>query len=298
MYDLGILGGMGSEATETLYRMILSSTETQKDQDFPEMVILNKSSIPDRSAYLLGQSEENPLPVLQEGTRELNLLQVGRIALPCNTAHAFYADIQAVSDCPVINMLESSLEYIWRTRPGARVCILGTLGTVRTKVYEKYNHFSLDIVYPDEAGCEEVHSVIYDIKTGIHENMDALSDRLALVMQKTADAMTWEAPDQVPSAPAAPSGWLSLEPASTEQGSFVPASPGQVSPGKVPAERPVFLLACTELSVLGVERFPQFDVLDAMGILAQVSVAAGSKKLRAGGIYDVQVIEAIARKYV
>ncbi|MCD7883067.1 MAG: amino acid racemase [Lachnospiraceae bacterium] len=249
MYDLGILGGMGSEATETLFRMILSSTETQKDQDFPEMVILNKSSIPDRSAYLLGQSEENPLPVLQEGVRELNLLQAGRIALPCNTAHAFYADIQAVSDCPVINMLESSLEYIRRTRPGARVCILGTLGTVRTKVYEKYNHFSLDIVYPDEAGCEEVHSIIYDIKTGIHENMDALSDRLAQVMQRTA-------------------------------------------------EHPVFLLACTELSVLGAERFPQFDVLDAMGILAQVAVAAGSKKLKGGGIYDAQVIREIARKYV
>ncbi|MCD8104200.1 MAG: amino acid racemase [Lachnospiraceae bacterium] len=250
MYDLGILGGMGSEATETLFRMILGSTETQKDQDFPEMVILNKSSIPDRSAYLLGQSEENPLPVLQEGARELNLLQVGRIALPCNTAHAFYDDIQAVSDCPVINMLESSLEYIWCTRPGSRVCILGTLGTVRTKVYEKYNHFSLEIVYPDDAGCEEVHSLIYDIKTGIHENMGELSDRLARVMQRTR------------------------------------------------AERPVFLLACTELSVLGAKRFPQFDVLDAMGVLAQVSVAAGSKKLKAVDNYDAQVIEKIARKYV
>ncbi len=274
MYDLGILGGMGSEATETLFRMILGSTETEKDQDFPEMVILNKSSIPDRSAYLLGKSEENPLPVLQKGARELNLLQVGRIALPCNTAHAFYADIQAVSDCPVINMLESSLEYIRRTRPGVRVCILGTLGTVRTRVYEKYNHFSLDIVYPDDAGCEEVHSVIYDIKTGIHENMDALTDRLARVMQRTASAMLR----------------FDLEQDRAEITAGDAARTG--------AEGLVFLLACTELSVLGAERFPQFDVLDAMGILAQVSVAAGSKKLKDGGIYDTRVIEEIAQKYV
>ncbi|MCD7745430.1 MAG: amino acid racemase [Lachnospiraceae bacterium] len=274
MYDLGILGGMGSEATETLFRMILSSTETEKDQDFPEMVILNKSSIPDRSAYLLGQSEENPLPVLQEGARELNLLQVGRIALPCNTAHAFYADIQAVSACPVINMLESSLEYIWRTRPGAQVCILGTLGTVRTKVYERYNHFSLDIVYPDDEGCEEVHSVIYDIKTGIHENMDELSGRLARVMQRTADVMAQEASGQKFSEKMAPDA------------------------ARTGAGAPVFLLACTELSVLGAERFLQFDVLDAMGILAQVSVAAGSKKRKDSGIYDTQVIEEIAQKYV
>ncbi|MCD8014027.1 MAG: amino acid racemase [Lachnospiraceae bacterium] len=278
MYDLGILGGMGSEATETLFRMILSSTETQKDQDFPEMVILNKSSIPDRSAYLLGQSEENPLPVLQKGARELNLLQVGRIALPCNTAHAFYTDIQAVSDCPVINMLESSLEYIRRTRPGAKVCILGTLGTVRTRVYEKYNHFSLDIIYPDDAGCEEVHSVIYDIKTGIHENMDALISRLAQVMQRTVHAMA--------------------QADSKQERSEEIAEKTVSDAARTGAEGPVFLLACTELSVLGAEQFWQFDVLDAMGILAQVSVAAGSKKLKDGGIYDTRVIEEIAQKYV
>ncbi|MCC8137865.1 MAG: amino acid racemase [Clostridiales bacterium] len=253
MYDLGILGGMGSEATETLFHRILSCTETQKDQDFPEIVILNKSGIPDRSAYLLGKSEENPLPALQEGIRELNLLPVGRIALPCNTAHAFYEDIQAVSDFPVINMLESSLEYIYRIRPGARVCILGTLGTVQTRVYERYNHFPLEICYPDEACCEEVHALIYDIKTGIHDSSDDFAARLAGVMERTAAAEK--------------------------------------------APQPVFLLACTELSVLGVDCFPDFSVLDALDIAAQVAVAAGSKKLKAFGPYDAQVITEIAARY-
>ncbi len=282
MYDLGILGGMGSEATEALFHKILSCTETQKDQDFPEIVILNKAGIPDRSAYLLGKSEENPLPALQEGARELNLLPVGRIALPCNTAHAFYDEIQAVSDFPVINMLESSLDYIHRTRPGARVCILGTLGTVRTKVYERYNRFSLDICYPDEAGCEEVHALIYDIKTGIHDSNDELAARLARVMKQTA----------------AVSGQLSSDQSSSDQSSSDQASSVQPSSGQRSSDGGlVFLLACTELSVLGVDSFPGLPVLDALDIVAQVAVAAGSKKLKAIGNYDAKVIAEIAQKY-
>lgn len=260
MYDLGILGGMGSEATEVLFHKILGYTETQKDQDFPNMVILNKSSIPDRSAYLLGKSTENPREPLQDGVRDLNKLSVGRIAVSCNTAHAFYNDMQAVSDCPVINMLESSLSYINQTAPGARVCILGTLGTVQTKVYETYNHFPLEIMYPSEELCQEVHALIYDIKTTAHADEEVFVGRLKEVMRQVTEckdsASDCNADNNI-----------------------------------------VFLLACTELSVLGTDNFPEYNVLDALDILALVSVAAGPKRLRTDIPYDRQVIGKIARKY-
>ncbi|MCD7820425.1 MAG: aspartate/glutamate racemase family protein, partial [Lachnospiraceae bacterium] len=167
------------------------------------------------------------------------------------TAHAFYKELQETSGCPVINMLEASLQYIDQSHPGAQVCILGTLGTVQTRTYEKYNHFSLTIIYPEETLCEEVHALIYDIKKNILPSVDDFVRRLSHIMNQVA---------------------------------------GNDS-------NIVFLLACTELSVLGAENFPEYTVLDALDILSLVSVAASTKKLKIRAPYDEKIISEIAQNY-
>ena len=51
-YQLGILGGVGSDASAYLYEKILKHTAVDKDQDHLDMVILNHASIPDRTSYI------------------------------------------------------------------------------------------------------------------------------------------------------------------------------------------------------------------------------------------------------
>ena len=64
-YDLGIIGGMGSEATVEIYRRIINKTLNTCDQDHMRICILNNSIIPDRTEYIL-YGKENPLPYLNE----------------------------------------------------------------------------------------------------------------------------------------------------------------------------------------------------------------------------------------
>jgi aspartate racemase len=67
---IGILGGMGPEATIDLFYKIVKFTPAEKDQDHLRIIIDNNPKIPDRTAAILKKGED-PLPALQETARNL-----------------------------------------------------------------------------------------------------------------------------------------------------------------------------------------------------------------------------------
>lgn len=164
MYDIGILGGMGPKATAMLYQLLVDSTAAHTDQAHLNIAVMGKSIIPDRSAYLLGSSNVSPLPALTEGIRELNGLGARYVLMPCNTAHYFYPQLAQLSGGYIINMVSNALHYIRRSALPNRVCVLGTLGTVQTGIYDRYNTYDLSVCYPAQAECEAIHRIIYAVK--------------------------------------------------------------------------------------------------------------------------------------
>ena len=71
MKKLGIIGGMGPMATADLYRRVIELTPADSDQEHIETWIGSVPQIPDRTAYLLGTSCENPLPKMVEVGKSL-----------------------------------------------------------------------------------------------------------------------------------------------------------------------------------------------------------------------------------
>ena len=50
---LGILGGMGPQATNDFYQFILDRTDAHKDQEHLSAVIFSDADMPDRTAAIL-----------------------------------------------------------------------------------------------------------------------------------------------------------------------------------------------------------------------------------------------------
>ena len=90
---LGIIGGVGPLATMFIGEMIVRLTRAKKDQDHIHTIIDNDTSIPDRTAYILDRTKENPVPVIQKDAVKLATAGAEVICIPCNTAHTFYDDI-------------------------------------------------------------------------------------------------------------------------------------------------------------------------------------------------------------
>ena len=56
---LGVLGGMGPQATQVFYQFVLDRTDAVRDQDHLPALILSDTKVPDRTrAILSGETEE------------------------------------------------------------------------------------------------------------------------------------------------------------------------------------------------------------------------------------------------
>ena len=74
---IGILGGMGPEATLDLFGKIIAHTPAARDQDHLRVVIDSNPKVPDRTAAILSGGE-SPVPAMTAG---IEALQAGRCGL-------------------------------------------------------------------------------------------------------------------------------------------------------------------------------------------------------------------------
>src|SRR5210317_260934 len=101
---VGILGGMGPMSTVDLMRKVTVMTPVQRERDHLRILVDSRPQIPDRPAALLG-SGESPVPMMQESARMLEKWGAELIAIPCNTAHGFWKEIQAAVEIEVLDMI-------------------------------------------------------------------------------------------------------------------------------------------------------------------------------------------------
>ncbi|MBP5565144.1 MAG: amino acid racemase [Lachnospiraceae bacterium] len=165
---LGIIGGLGPLATADFYKHIVDKTEAGCDQEHIETLIYSNCRIPKRVEYILGESDENPSPVLCETAKVLEKAGAEVLAMPCITAHFFYDDIKKSVGIEVINAIEVTSRLL-RDRDISCVGILATKGTLRGGFLQKaLSEFDISCVAPDDEYQEILDEIIFKkIKKGI-----------------------------------------------------------------------------------------------------------------------------------
>lgn len=166
---LGVLGGVGPLATIYFADLIVKMTDAKTDQEHIAMVILNHSSIPDRTEYILDKTKPNPLPVMVKDAQMLEQDNCDYIVIPCNTAHYFYDEIQKSVQVPIINILEETVSYCERTVPNLKkLGVLATEGTIKSQAYQNIiEKHGLECILPNEEDQKSVMNIIYNqVKAG------------------------------------------------------------------------------------------------------------------------------------
>lgn len=100
---------MGIDVTAELLTRIIDLTGVQKERDNIPVVINHNPKIPDR-AQAIAYAGENPLLALKTSLDLLVKAGVDFVAMPCNTAHYYYDEIQKHTPVPIINMIEVVVE--------------------------------------------------------------------------------------------------------------------------------------------------------------------------------------------
>lgn len=157
----GIIGGMGTEATESFIKSINRLVNAKKDQDFPNYLVFNHAKIPDRTNYILNNRKPNPFPYLIEDIYQLNALSANFVVITCNTAHYFLPGLQKIAHMPILNMPKLAVTKC-KDFHQPRIGILATSGTLMAKIYQNAIKNVGIPVLPDELHQRTIMKFIYD----------------------------------------------------------------------------------------------------------------------------------------
>ncbi len=164
---LGVLGGIGPMSTVYFYELLTSMTDAACDQDHLDIVISSRATTPDRTAFIVGESDDDPLDAMIPDAKRLVDFGADMIAIPCNTAHYFYDQLQAAVPVPMLNIIDESVKYL-KGCGVQRFGLLATDGTVRSQTYQKYcQSHGIECLVPSEADQRRIMQIIYgEIKSG------------------------------------------------------------------------------------------------------------------------------------
>ena len=166
---VGVIGGVGPLATAYFLQAVVQLTQAERDQDHLDLVVLNHSSIPDRTAFILGVSAEDPAPVLAADARRLQRFGVSFLVMPCNTAHYFTQQVLDAVTVPLVSIIDVAVDAsIARAAGATTVGLLATAGTIASEVYlTAFAARGVQLIVPDDEDQAILNRVIYDqVKAG------------------------------------------------------------------------------------------------------------------------------------
>jgi aspartate racemase len=135
---LGVLGGMGPLAGAQFAVRLAQLTPAARDQEHIPVVLRNDPRIPDRSSAMLGGGE-CPLTEMMRGIAMLEDAGADCIAIPCNTAHLWFEQLQAASRTQLLHIAEAVVLDLRRHGLArGKVGVLGTRATLEMGLYQRF----------------------------------------------------------------------------------------------------------------------------------------------------------------
>ena len=164
MYKLGVIGGMGPLATVKFYDKVVLNTDAHNDNEHIDLVVLNHSTMPDRTRCIIEKKDLEFLNVIKKDLEILDNIGVDVVAIPCNTSHYFYDEFSKYTNLKIINMIEETILEIKRIGV-KQVAVFGTIGTLNSKVYDKYaQKYGIEVKELSAEDKNSVMDIIYKIK--------------------------------------------------------------------------------------------------------------------------------------
>jgi len=165
---VGIIGGMGPEATVDFMRRVIAKTPAQDDNDHLRMLVDNNPKIPSRIAALIEGTGEDPSPVLCEMAKGLQAQGADFLVMPCNTAHYYLGAIAGSVQIPVLDMVDLSVQRLLAldSKP-RRIGMLASPAVRLVGLYDqKFKRVGLEAIYPGPQHEGELLAIIKAVKAG------------------------------------------------------------------------------------------------------------------------------------
>ncbi|MGO0063507.1 aspartate/glutamate racemase family protein [Brevibacillus fluminis] len=184
---IGILAGMGPKSTGPFVDKVVEQCQmiygATYDMDFPHMMVY---SCPTPFYFDRPVCHEEMEQAIIAGAQKLESTGAAFIAMPCNTAHLYFANVQHSLSIPLLNMVAETLKEI--PAHAKKVALLATNATVEAGIYQ--DALAKQAIEPvhHAAWQDTVNQLITAIKLGQIDDAVKLWSSLSLELADSVDA--------------------------------------------------------------------------------------------------------------
>ncbi len=133
---VGVLGGMGPEATLDFYGKIIAKSGASQERDHIPVIINSLPRIPDRDLAIAGKGP-SPKSALTAMAKSLERAGAGFLVMICASAHVYEPAIREAVKLPFISLVEEACEEVLRRDPGVKkVGVLAEQGAIDAKIFD------------------------------------------------------------------------------------------------------------------------------------------------------------------
>jgi aspartate racemase len=162
---VGVIGGMGPDATIDFMSKVVEFTPAESDQDHVRLLVDQNPRTPSRQ-MALNHEGESPGPVLAQAAARLQQGGAEFLVMPCNTAHAWRDDIVAAVTIPFVSIIDESVGQAIDSADGP-IGLLTTPGCFTAGLYQQaIARAGRELVAQTEAELAETMRLIDRIKAG------------------------------------------------------------------------------------------------------------------------------------
>lgn len=195
---VGVLGGMGPEATIDFMAEVLQLADADSDQGHIHLVVDQNPKVPNRQ-QAIRSGHDDVSPVLAAMARRLEQAGADFLVMPCNSAHAFERAIRDATPLPFVSIVDACVQAVGQacggragSRVGPRVGLMATDGLVETGLYQRaLERAGFALVLPDARQQERLMALIHRIKGG-DKRVDVargMADLAGSLVERGADAV-------------------------------------------------------------------------------------------------------------
>jgi aspartate racemase len=182
---LGVLGGMGPLATADFFRKLVEETPARCDEEHVPAIVYSVPQMPSRDAAI-ARGGASPLPHMLAGMMALRKLEVGCVAIPCNTAHYWYDELRRASGLPILHIADAACRELAARGTARTVGVLCTEATIAARIYQDRlaAHGIECVLNPLEEREALVHAAIHAVKRG---SIDEAAGAIVAAAQRLLD---------------------------------------------------------------------------------------------------------------
>jgi len=171
MKKIGIIGGLGPEATVDYYKEIINAFKNEKgDLNYPDIIIYSVN-LSELISLMKEKKYTQVISYLSEKIESLKRAGAEFVAISANTPHLVFDELKAESGIPLISIVEATREECIK-KGLERTGLIGTGFTMNASFYpDVFNRRGLEVIMPEKEDKELIdYKLFSEIELGIFKD--------------------------------------------------------------------------------------------------------------------------------